>query len=250
MTTVCWDGKELVADSRATYFPLNENGVLFGEKLGAINDFTKIVQPKNFTLGGEKVLAIGFAGDGRMGASLMALDAREKEFVMEFSTAEFYGQYSDLSIQTQLIIISETMWATASMSPREDRKIVDYEFQYFKRGTELEWAMIGSGYLAALEAIGNPKKAMGKITVEEMQTKSARKCAQFGIICDMNSGGPLVVWSAEEQSIEVVEVDPIVEAIKEMTDSGTITGDDELDESVALKRIAEIRAERAARQAV
>lgn len=63
MTTVIWDGKEMVADSRARAATIQASGKI---KIGKIKDETtvKIFSGENFTFDGEAVECIGIAGCG------------------------------------------------------------------------------------------------------------------------------------------------------------------------------------------
>lgn len=262
MTTICFDGKELVADSRVSKLDVDHNQrIIAPVKLGDItiigNDVAKIVTPKNFTLDGDQVLAVAIAGDARIMASLQYMDEHDlipgndgKKLTVnrEMYGDAFYGQFSDLSCTTELIIVGARKWAHAKMTARPDSSFVDYEIGIFHRdGTG--WAMGGSGYLSIQEAIKHPNMMNNGITLESMRTKSARKNVTLGIICDPMSGGPLRVWT-EENGIESFEIEAGAEVVKEHLEAhGYGLDTPEIDNEVALRRVEEIKAERLTRAA-
>lgn len=257
MTTICFDGKELVADSRITKVDLDKNQRMIAPATMAEvnvvgNDQGKIVELKSFTLDGDQVLAVAVSGDVRVIEGLRILDGLDEylgnKVMKDMFTTEFFGQYNDLACVTHLIIVGRTKWASATMQARPDGSLVDYTIQMFDRA-QGGWAMAGSGYLQTLEAIKHPKKINHGITLESMKTKSARKCVTLGIICDPTSGGPLRVWS-EENGLTVEPIAPAAQVIKEHAEKYAYGLDmPEIDHVEALARQKEIEAEHAARLA-
>src|SRR6185312_14653221 len=260
MTTICFDGKELVADSRMCVADVDENKrILPIHSLEQVkvrnNDAVKIIEPKHFTLDGEPVLAVAVAGDGRLMASLTHIDEHDeingKVVVREFYSDAFFGQYSDLSCESELIVVAKSKWAAIKMNPHPADSLVDYDYtiNLFERDDALQWTMSGSGYAATMEAIKHPNFSTTGITAESLKRKNARKCVTLGIICDAFSGGPLRVWS-EDSGVSVVEIDAGAQVLKEYMEANQYKeGTPPIDEVSALKRRDEILAERAARQA-
>jgi hypothetical protein len=244
MTTICFDGKELVADSRVTTVDLDDdNRAIFGKVTGKRDTLVKIVEPKNFTLNGEQVLAIGVAGDARIPAAFVNLDDLDEyqgfPIVKEIHCKEFFTQWADLYCRVDMIVISKSFWAVGWMNATDDRKTVLFHMDLFKRDDAKQWAMIGSGFQATQLNMQNDG-----IPAEAWQARSARECVQMGIVCDPMSGGPLRVWS-DETGLQVVEVDAEVEAMKEILEENNYAADTMVDLAQADKRAKEIKAERA-----
>jgi hypothetical protein len=221
MTAICWDGKELVADSRGTQFPLDENNMLqYTSVLARREDMKKIVEPKTFTLMGEPVLALGVAGDIRFAYAVLAMDeletipslkGKQVPIVRELHSDEFYPQWMDITSPVQFIAISKTKYMVGQFEVAQDRQIVHYSAQAYVRDEKPQWAMIGSGFQCLLQVFGQ------SIPLDKMQKSSARKNVQMAIISDALSGGPLCIWK-DDVGIQTVEVDPTVQAIKELID--------------------------------
>jgi hypothetical protein len=258
MTTIVWDGKELVADSRMTELTLDKHDmVMYGNILRQSDTLDKIVELNTFTIGMDRVLAVGVAGDARVAAALKALDRQTqyngKQIVKDFTRETFYTQWGDLTCDTHLIVIGRTKFMVIEMARyiEDGQNMVGHRKSLFARDREPQWAMIGSGLLAVQTAIRAQNDAgVTEISLEEMQTKSARKCVQFGIMCDKYSGGPLKVWTPEKKGLEVVECDPIVTAVKQATDEGFDFTTMCFDDSAITARVNEIIAQHEAEKAV
>lgn len=240
MTTICFDGQELVADSRVTFVDTDENDVaILDQVIGKDDTLVKIVEPKTFTLQGEPVLAIGVAGDCRIPEAFLQLDARTEyqgqPIVKEIHNEAFFGQWKDLHCEVQFIVVSRSFWAIGAMQANEDRSLVNFNLQLYSRGPTQQWAMIGSGPAAIQKQL-----TLGlfpeEVTLADIQAKSARKCVQLGIICDPMSGGPLTVWS-DATGVEIVELEIEPQVMKDLLEenhyaAGTLDDSEALDARV------------------
>lgn len=266
MTTIAFDGKELVADSRCYQVVLDENGQhssqLLDKQDGAI---CKIVVPKTIMLKGEPVLAIGVAGDANVIAGLQYLDNRVEDmgkdvvtgepvpwtYCKELTEEKFYSPFMlGLQTVTQLLAVTAKSFALIEMARVPGTNAGKWCFQLFNREEgKACWAMIGTGLIALQEALKVPEK-LGRLTMQDVQQKSARKCVQLGIVCDKLSGGPMKVWS-QESGIVTVELDAPIEVAKGFADEqpdGQLPLGDEYDEELD-RRLEALVAERAARKA-
>lgn len=232
MTTIAFDGKELVADSRAYKVKLDEQGQHSTELLDKTDGvMCKIVTPKTMTFAGAPVLAIGVAGDGNLISMLNKIDELTEieavdpvtgdsgtwVFSKELTEDKFYAAFiSALQAVAQMLVVTESYFALVEVVREPGTSIGKWTHQTYRRDVGQQWAMIGTGLLAIQEALKVPEK-LGDITLADIQSKDARKCVQLGIICDKLSGGPLTVWS-KETGISVVEVDAPIQAAKDLAD--------------------------------
>lgn len=233
MTTIAFDGKELVADSRAYKVKLDEQGQHSKELLDKTDGvMCKIVTPKTMTFGGEPVLAIGVAGDGNLIPTLKTIDTLTETQSVDLTTGEpstwvfskeltedkFYAAFiGTLQTVAQMLVVTDTHFALVEIIRVPGTAAGKWVYQSYQREEgKHQWAMIGTGLVAIQEALKVPEK-LGDVTLTDIQSKDARKCVQLGIICDKLSGGPLTVWS-KETGISVVEVDAPIQAAKDLAD--------------------------------
>lgn len=215
MTTICWNKNELVADSRVTYFDEA------GKKLSHTdNEVCKILAPTTLNVEGDAVKAIAISGTDRLISILTKLNSEsvvpgtDIAVVKDLNNPEFYNQFAALiKMKSWLIVIATKENHLVEMTPREDGGINWVLFTVQKD----EYILAGSGATEIVAAIQNKNKLAGRITLESLKSRPARKIVQLGIICDPYSGGKMRVWK-EEYGHQTVELDPPVFVAKQFAD--------------------------------
>lgn len=247
MTTICWDGKELVADTRVTHYNADDSAV---ERVSH-GEIRKIIAPTTLTMEGAPVRAMAAAGDLRFLKAAMKLNEHDTNpdtglpLIKEMTDDVFYGQFmAFIKIDAAAIVLTdEYSYLVTIRMMGEDKR---WEVLKYPR---THMSMIGTGVTAIQLAMQDPKK-LGDITLEDLFASSARKIVQLGIVADPHSGGNLDIWT-QENGHNVTELDAPIQAAKNFADEqpdGMLPDGDGHDEELD-RRLEAVVAQRAARQA-
>jgi hypothetical protein len=199
MTTIVWDGKELVADSRNTVM-VDVLGVRLSVK--QMDDTVKIIDGHAFTYKGEPVQAIAVAGDTTINDRLTAMLGRHDELVNDLGITPdlheltnmetYYGigygvLWAGFDSFTLLIITAKHAAIARTLEKGRHAELHTHEDDRSKL------AGVGSG----IQPISQLLSA----------NAAARVYVSMARELDVYTGGPLTVWDGKHIQTNVDPID-------------------------------------------
>lgn len=180
MTTVAWDGHELVADSLAMHLGRTASGELVNVR-PATEAVVKIIDGENYAIRGKRVLAIGFSGD-----------------VTVFNGIKRCGEEADaMGMRRELCVPG--MWDSAvergllfaCIAVMEDLKSVVLNWDTTIGARGVQWTEWPAG--VGLLVVGSGKEV---IPAECFKTLAitARQAVSLAARKDPKTGGTMTVW--------------------------------------------------------
>lgn len=187
MTTISWDGKEMVADSLGLPFVRNANNEISytGEKK---TNVVKILDGARFTMGDHAVQAIGVSGDFNMMQNLIGLQnwAVKNNQMVDLSAADLYASFVAQRFPFAIMLVLQNVIVIV----RWDELCGDAGAQYDVYERTGGVLVIGSGKDAARPYIN----WMG-VTARFLVSAASGK--------DKFTGGDLVVWKDGQITVGV-----------------------------------------------
>lgn len=199
MTSLCWNGKELFADTRIVHFVGETNRVEGHDDFPGLN---KILLTKNMTIRGEKVKAVGCAGDIRLITALRFIDQagkgdypnRHPVKLKDMMEQDFYDALQrNVAMDSYLMVVAETTFHLISIKCLKAGMFgaIEWEANWGKK--EETWFMAGSGAMYTNYFVDSIGGDIGKL-----REKGARESMSLAMGLDPHSGGDVISWSEEK----------------------------------------------------
>lgn len=176
MTSIVWDGKELVADSRVTF---NNTVVIAGgmkQELivrDDIYEMSKIIIGGNFTYAGSPVIAIGVSGDYKV-VRILAEEAKSNKYCGDFMNPKNYEGDSALAgLDLNILVVTDTFIGNIVAGYGDEMKNTEFP---------RNWTVVCGSYMEELAKFVNTPA-------------TARTLLSYAVIRDPATGGTLSVWN-------------------------------------------------------
>lgn len=196
MTTIAWDGVELVADSRSSHYTVQDGEtVLIGDSVDGV---VKIINAAGaFSWQGHEVLAVGVAGTTGLIDLLQGMVKQAAEYNATHGTNDriplempsLYKLWFDGGVEFNLMLVLKNAIALVGWAPRFGTN--NLQQAVYERDTKGSVIVIGSGANAIAPVI-------------QQDGWTARKAIAYTATHDKGTGGPLTVWRDGQLTAGVV----------------------------------------------